>query len=899
MAINPVKSAFLALALAGVFSPGIAAGQTAPARPTMVLADGWRFKLDASIVGAERPDFDDGGWATVSVPHSWNRVGYYRSDPQAHLNKPELINKTLGVGWYRLHFNAAASFKGKRAWLQFDAASRIAEIWLNGIKLGEHKGGFSRFRFDATAALRLEGQNVLVVKVDNAKPEAGSSTVDVLPLTGDFFVYGGLYRPVSLIATDQVHIDMLDHGGPGVYATTTSIDGRRAAVRIRAGLRNDGPTSSAGRVVARLEDSRGRTAAQVAQALTLPTGGEGQFDRTLHLPVAHLWNGVADPYLYRLVVEVRAANGQVLDKYTQPFGVRTMRFDSARGFFLNGKPYRLQGVGYHQGREGVGWATSAADTEEDLATLREMGANTIRLTHYQHGQPVHDLADRYGFVLWDEIPLVSQWTMGDARTASAGLIDNARQQMAEEIRQNGNHASVATWGIANEVDFGNSLPGFLSNGTGTPPDPGPLLRNLNGFAHELDPSRPTSIATCCEGRLFATGVDVPITATETDLAGANRYFGWYYGKVEDLGPSLDALHAKRPGQALAVTEYGAGGALNIHTDNPDATPADSRGRMQPEEVESMIHERSWAALRIRPYLWATWLWSAFDFASTIRHEGDAEDINTKGLVSYDHKTRKDAFYFYKANWTTSPTLHINGRRYVDRAYAVTDVRIYSNAQATTLTVNGRTIGTLTACPERVCVWKSVRLKVGDNDIQAEGRFAGRKVVDRVHWRLSGDASRNVRIDTGALVAAASHAGQFGSDDFFDGGEAGSVDKPANYGKAPTLAVIAATDERDIAATYRHGRFAYHVPVQNGRYSVKLTFVEPSAASGERVFDVLVNGVPTLKDVDVASEAGGPLAALQRTFEVAVRNGMIDLGFVPTKGEAIISSIEILRVANKH
>ncbi len=862
-------------------------------RSTLVLADGWRFRLDPAASGPEQIGFDDSTWARVSVPHTWNRIGFYRSNPETHLNTAQSINKTMGVGWYRLTFSAPAAFRDKRAFLQFDAASRIADVWLNGVALGKHKGGFSRFRFDATQALRQNGQNVLVVKVDNTKPEPGSSTADVLPLAGDFFVHGGFYRPVSLIATDPVHLDMLDNGGSGISATTVSIDGRQAAVRVRARVRNDGAAGRAVRVVTRLIDRAGRIAATAMQPLDMATNANAQSDTMLHLTNAHLWNGTADPFLYTLVVEIQTADGHSLDRLAQPFGVRQMAFDPARGFLLNGKPYPLHGVGYHQDREGMGWAVTPQDVESDFAILREMGANTIRLTHYQHGQTVHDLADRYGFVLWDEIPLVSQWTLGGAKSASPGLLENARQQLAEEIAQDGNHASVATWSIANEVDFGNSLPGFLTGNTGTPPDPATLLSELNELAHSLDPSRPTTLATCCEGRVFAAGVDVPVTASHADLGGANRYYGWYFGKADDLGPALDAIRARRPAQPLALTEYGAGGAINIHTDNPTAALADSRGRQQPEEVQSLIHERNWAAVAARPWLWASWLWSGFDFASTIRHEGDAEDINTKGLVTYDHLTRKDAYYFYKANWNAAPTVYITGRRYIDRAYAVTDIKAYSNAPVTVLTVNGRMIGALRDCALRICVWKAVRLHSGRNVVVAKGRFAGARVTDRLTWTLNADAARGFRIDAGALVAATSTTGRFGSDIFFDGGEASSVDKPADYGRPAQPTSIAGTVDRGIAATYRQGKFAYHVPVSDGRYTVRLTFVEPSAAAGERVFDVTANGAVTLTDLDIAKEAGGALVRLQRSFDIDVRGGKLDLGFQPKRGEAIVSAIEVL------
>jgi beta-galactosidase len=890
----------LAILAAGVPSPAASPSpRSSPApttaiRETVLLADGWRFRQDDAIHGAERAGFVDSSWAVVRVPHTWNRVGYYLPDPASHVNRAETIDKAQGVGWYRLNFTPPAGFQGKRVWLEFDAASRVAKVWLNGMLLGEHKGGFSRFRLDATTALRAGHANVLAVQTDNSNPAVGSSTADVLPLRGDFFVHGGLYRPVRLIATDAVHIDMLDFGGPGVYATTTSVEGGRAQVAVRTRVRNDGARAARLVVTARLLDRTGAVAGQARQSISVSGADGAEVAHVLTVPGAHLWQGTEDPYLYRLIVDVTTPDGRELDRLEQDYGIRTMRFDAQAGFTLNGRPLRLRGVGMHQDREGKGWALDAADVASDVAIIREMGANTIRLTHYQHGPTIHDVADRQGLVLWDELPLVSAWTLAPGQTeATPALVANARQQLQELIRQNSNHASVAVWSIANEVDFGNSMPAFLGGGAGPAPDPIPLLRELNVLAKAEDPSRPTTLATCCEER--ALRGDPPVTAAVADLGGANRYFGWYFGVPEDLDAHLDALHAKRPGQPLAVTEYGAGGATTIHTDDARGGPADSRGRLQPEEYESDVHERNWAILNAKPYLFATWLWNSFDFASTSRHEGDAEDINTKGLVTFDRRIKKDAFFFYKANWTATPTVHVNGRRYVERAYPVTDVRVYSNAPATELVVNGRSLTALTAaeCPQRSCVWKGVPLSVGDNEIVAKGRFAETSVEDRITWRLASSARDAIRIDSGALVAASS-SGRFGSDAFFEGGAAGSVNAPPEFGRRPEKRTIAGTkdSDSDLVATFREGDFRYRVPVENGRYTVALTFVEPAAAAGERQFDVIASGVPALAAFDIAATAGAPLTAVTRTFAATVENGVLDLQFRPVKGKAIVSAIEV-------
>ncbi|WP_339346419.1 glycoside hydrolase family 2 TIM barrel-domain containing protein [uncultured Sphingomonas sp.] len=869
---------------------------TGQPRSEIALAEGWRFHLGALAADPVTTPQNDAAWQAVSVPHTWNRVGYYRSDPASHVNTEQTINKTQGIGWYSLRFTPPPA-PGKRQWLQFDAASRTATVWLNGRKLGTHAGGFSRFRLDATGALRPGRENIMLVRVDNTAPaDKDAATADVLPLTGDFFVHGGLYRPVRLITTAPVHVDMRDFGGSGVAATTVEASADKARVDVQARIVNDGRERAALRVVARLLDAQGRVAATAEQGVTLAASTPVRQKLALNIAQPHLWQGTKDPYLYTLTVDVVDASGKLHDRVSQPFGIRTIRVDPANGLFLNGEHVALHGVGYHQDREGKGWAITPQDVAGDMAIMREMGVNAIRLTHYQHGQPIHDLADRYGFLVWDEIPLVSAWTRRGELEPRPALIANARQQLRELIRQNGNHPSVVNWGIANEVDFGNSFPAFLTGyPDGKSPDPMPLLRDLQALAHAEDPSRPTALATCCEGRLFDQGTDIPTTALVADLGGANRYFGWYFGKPADLGPHLDALRAKRPDQPLSVTEYGAGGATTIHTDDVMGGPIDSRGRIQPEEYESYIHEEAWKTLKERPYLWGTWLWNSFDFATTIRAEGDAQDINTKGLVTYDRAIRKDAYYFYKANWSAAPTVHINGRRYADRAYGVTDVRVYSNAPMTELTLNGRSLGTREACPDKICVWRDVALDAGDNELLARGRFASAPVEDRVSWRLGGDARANVRIDAGAIVAAPATR-RFGSDAFFDGGDPGTLNKPADYGKSAVAAAITGAREPGVAATYRHGRFRYSVPLRDGRYRLTLTFVEPSLAPGERVFGVTANGKPIIVALDVAREAGGTLRAIERSVVVAVRGGKLDLAFLPVKGEAIVSAIEIAEAA---
>jgi beta-galactosidase len=872
-------------------APSPVAGVAVPARVEIPLAAGWRFRFGAQGDPAV-PGYDDAGWSTVSVPHTWNRVGTYLPDPAMHLNRTADVNREQGVGWYRLTFDAPADAAGRRAWLQFDAASRVATVWLNGVRLGEHAGGFSRFRFDATAALRTDASNLLVVKTDNTQPAPGTATEATLPYAGDFFVHGGLYRPVSLLLTDPVHVDLLDAGGPGAYATTVAADASQATVSVRTRVRNDGGRAEQLVVVTELL-GEGGVVARSEDRLAVPATGGADVTQSLAVVRPRLWQGLDDPFLHTLRVSLRDARGRVRDVLEQPYGIRTIAFDS-RGLLLNGKPLRLRGVGYHQDREGKGWAVGRDDVAEDIAIIRDLGANSIRLTHYQHGQAVHDLADRNGLIVWDEIPLVTAWTLRDQSAPGAPLVANARQQLRELIRQNFNHASVAVWGLANEVDFGRSRPDFLGRPpAGALPDPRPFLQELQALAKVEDPSRATTLATCCELRL-PDSAEVPTVADIADTVGANLYFGWYYGASAEVGDHLDRVHALRPAQPLAVSEYGAGGATTMHTDDPAAAPPDSRGRPQPEESMARIHEDNWRELAARPYLWATWLWNSFDFATTVRREGDADDINTKGLVTYDRRIRKDPFYFYRANWSAQPTVHVTSRRYVDRAYGVTDVRVYSNAPATELTVNGRSAGVQAGCAQRTCVWKAVALAPGDNRVVATGRFAGHAVEDIVSWRVDPAVAAAIRIDAGALMAATSVRGRFGSDAFFEGGEPSAADTPGGWGQAPVLAKIAGSPDRDLMTTFREGQFRYRVPLPDGPYRVTLSFVEPSAKPGERRFDVIENGRPALRDLDIAALAGAPLTAVTRQFTATATGGELVLEFTPTAGRAIVSAIEIER-----
>ena len=396
----------------------------------------------------------------------------------------------------------------------------------------------------------------------------------------------------------------------------------------------------------------------------------------------------------------------MVDVVSVPLGFRFFSVDAAQGFSLNGQYLDLHGVNRHQDRLNMGWAITNAQHDEDMALIREMGANVVRLSHYQHADYFHDLADRAGIVLWAEIPLVNDITDSAAFTA------NARQQLTELIRQNYNHPSVLFWGIGNEQRADN-----------TPTNT--LLTALNTLARQEDPGRLTTYAQCCTS-------DTGGLPAHTDIVGYNTYYGWYdaFGTAEQFGAWADNLHATRPTWKIGISEYGAGAGITQHAANP--TAPDPYGTPHPEEWQNLVHETHWKQMKTRRYLWSKIIWNMFDFAVDSRNEGDTPGRNDKGLVTYDRKTRKDAFFWYKANWSTTPFVYITSRRFNPRTTATTTVKIYSNMTSVSLQVNGATIGT-SAGADRIFQWTNVALTTGTNTIVATGTTGTTTATDTVTW----------------------------------------------------------------------------------------------------------------------------------------------------------------------
>ena len=767
--------------------------------------------------------------------------------------------------------------------MQFDGVGTIADIWLNGAKIGQHLGAYSRFRYDVTDQLGAGGDNLLVVRVDNAKPEPGSSTQDILPLKADFFFYGGIYRGVTLIEANEAQIDLLDFGGPGVYARTLEIADGKAVIAVHTRLRNHGAAPRDLTLVTTVFDAEGKSAATASTSVKLVAGSTGDARQQLDIAGPRLWDGRADPYIYSVAVELRDAD-TLLDRVVQPLGVRTFSVDANEGFVLNGKPLRLHGVSRHQDRMGKGWALSAEDHAEDMALISEIGANTVRLAHYQHADEWLNLADQAGMITWAEAPFVTTASW-DGSPANDAVMANGRQQLTELIRQQYNHPSIAMWAVGNEPDAA----AIFMNQKG-PVHPLSLLSALNAVAKQEDPSRPTTFADCCEDTDFPWVTIIEDLAGTTDLIGYNRYYGWYYGKPTDLGAKLDKFHAKHPNLPISLSEYGAGGALGQHCDNVAGGPVSSSGGWHPEEYQSWYHEENWKELKARKYVYASWVWNMFDFASDMREEGEAIDLNDKGLVTFDRKQKKDAFFFYQAQWSSDPVLHITGRRYVDRAYPLVDVRVYSNAPSATLTVNGASIGSI-GSSDGVFVWPAVKLAPGPNLVMVSAVINGQTLTDSVTWNAP-DAAAGLRINTGTLAGRTSEGAVFGSDHFFAGGAAKLLNT-RTMGPQPEPKVVTGAGDLALHNSWREGSFTYDLPLPDGEWTVVVHTFEPDADLVEtRTFDILAQGETIAADLSPAKAAGGALVAITQSFRARGVGGHLKLDFVAKGGPAIVSGIDI-------
>ena len=588
-------------------------------RNITVLTSGWKF-LNAAIPLEQAVQYAGQG-ESVCLPHTWNALDGQDGGNDYH----------RGRCWYVRELSRE-ELAGDAVFLEINGAAMSAEVYFNGKCLARHAGGYSTFRVELTDERREK--NTLAIAVSNEDSDT------VYPQKADFTFYGGLYREVKLISVPQEHFELLRDGTPGIKVTPiVDLEKRSAAVTVETWQNADRVTVTVN-----------------GESKTVPSEN-GHAQAEFRIENAHLWDGVDDPYLYTATAKLDSG-----DEISARFGCREFKIDPEKGFFLNGRSYPLRGVSRHQDLKEKGNALSKEDHAADMAIIRELGANTLRLAHYQHAQEFYDLCDENGIVVWAEIPYITLH-MPKGR-------ENTLSQMRELITQCYNHPCIAVWGLSNEITAASAVNDDLLENH----------RLLNDLCHRMDKTRPTTMAD-----VFMLETDSPILEIP-DINSYNLYFGWYLGELEQTDEFFDEYHAKYPDRVIGFSEYGADANPAFHSAHPE------KGDYT-EEYQALYHEHMLRMIEKRPYLWATHVWNLFDFAADGRDEGGKHGENQKGLVTFDRKLRKDAFYLYKAAWSKKqPFVHLCGKRYINRCEDETEIKVYSNQSHVKLYVDGAFVG---------------------------------------------------------------------------------------------------------------------------------------------------------------------------------------------------------------
>ncbi|WP_316804194.1 glycoside hydrolase family 2 protein [Pedobacter nototheniae] len=658
----------------------------AQSRKTLTFNSDWSFKKTKDTADHNL------NWEKVTLPHTWNAT-----DMQLSKNFYE------GEGIYKKDMVFGNEYQNKRLFLRFEGVGQVAQVYVNDKLVGTHKGSYSAFCVEITYAVVLGKSNKIVVKANN------TARKDVIPVNHFLFgIYGGIYRPVSLIVTNQINISTTDYASPGIYISQKNVSNETADLNLLVKVENRSPLAEDIKLKSTVFNKDGKLVLEKTTLEHVTTQGRQNFTQNFTLSNPTLWDGFNNPYLYKVVTQI-IKNNEVIDEVTQPLGIRKFEIVAGKGMLLNNKPYKMYGVARHQDRWQFGNALSNAQHKEDLDIIKEMGTTTIRFAHYQQAEYLYSQCDSMGFVIWAEIPFVN--------TSTGEEGENAKQQMNELIKQNFNHPSIYVWGLHNEV-YGKTIADY----------PAVLTRDLDDIAKTLDPDRYT-VSVSGYGEMTRP------TNLNADIQGMNRYYGWYEGKIGDLEKWASGLESKYPDNKVMLTEYGADGNVFQQQEQAELKDTFDYGSpFYPETYETKTHEIQWPIIAKHPYIAASYIWNMFDFATPMWNRGSMPARNMKGLVTFDRKLKKDAFYWYKANWSKNPVLYLTERRATERKNAITQITVYSNIGTPDVFINGKKLPATK--PEGVLYrFENVNLKKGKNVIKTKANTNGQVYNDEITWNL--------------------------------------------------------------------------------------------------------------------------------------------------------------------
>jgi beta-galactosidase len=875
-------------------------------RDRELLNEGWRHML-GDPAGASHSAADVSGWEHVSIPHTWNALDSLDDEPGFY----------RGPGWYRRSVKMTGKLKGKRVFLYFEGAFQVADVYVDGDRVGGHIGGYTAFSVEITDQLnrvKPGREAVIAVRVDNTQVD------DIPPYSGDWTFYGGLYRNVWLISTDEVHLDVLDHGSPGVWVSTPEADGARAVVRVRGRVVNDAARRKDATITVTVQDAAARTVSRATARVDLAAGTSSDF--SLDLPPIRdprLWSPES-PYRYRVITVVDSEGGR--DRVDSPLGVRWFSVDPSAGFFLNGSPYLLQGTNRHQDQVGKGNALTDAEHIRDMTLIKEMGVNVVRLAHYPQSPAVLEAADELGLVIWEEVPMVNRAIMSQA------FIDNHLSNIRDMVRQHFNHPSIIVFGTMNEILL-RRPPAAPANYNAWTRD---MLQQGEDLLRAEDPTRLTAMVGHNAESYNSSGIaDIPM------IFGWNLYNGWYGGDVEGFGPFLDQTHARFPNRVIWVSEFGADSDARLHRLEPGNLPrlaGQAKYQEQSIEFQQFFLETYLREIDARPWLAGVTYWSQFDFGSESR-TGSVPHVNTKGLMLSD-RTPKPVYHLMQA-WRDVNVLHIATDLWNHRAgigpagstgfQAIEQlVTVYSNAPSVELRIAGASLGVKETDSIGYVSYR-VPFRHGVNELSATATAAdGTPLRDDATVKFTYHAPTladpevpfsRLSVNVGGIVQYTDPDGHVWIEDqAYAPGSWGAVaaDFTAGFGWMKNNWVNG-SDEDPLYQTYRKGMSAYRFDVPDGSYRLTLRFAEITSAGdtggdgtavpapdgvavvpvGWRVFDVGVNGAPLETGLDLVAKVGQ-----HRPYDVsttvAVAGGAgIELSFAAQVNQAIVNAIDVQRI----
>jgi len=837
----------------------------------------WKF-IRQDVEDGSSVGLNDQAWKIVNLPNSWNSHDAF-SDTRGYYR---------GAAWYRKTLFISNQDANKQIFIKFGAANQLADVYVNGHHVLQHKGGYTAFAANITKWIHFGETNIIAVRVDN------SFNADIPPLTADFTFFGGIYRDVWLIMTNPVHISVTDYASPGVFIHTSGVSDKDATVNISTKLVNNSDKSQTITMENVVTDAAGKAVAQNSKSITLPAH---QTDTvSVILPIIqnpHLWSP-NDPYLYSVKTVLKSDNN-VIDEEYNPLGIRWYRFDPDQGFFLNGHHLTLRGVSRHQFYPGLGNALPQQLQIRDLEMIKEMGANFVRLAHYPQDQSVLRAADKMGILIWQESPNVNFIHVSKKYT------ENASEALREMIHQYYNHPSIILWGFMNEILLRNGIGSRFNHMGDTEYEQHvvDLAKKLNQIAHESDPTRETTIAL--DRNLLYDRIGL---SDVTDVVGWNLYNGWYYPMYDSkgtnlLGQFLDAQHKNHPKRVLLLSEYGAGSDTRIHTLHPK--PFDFS-----VEYQNQYHEIILNQLQERPFVAGSAAWIMYDFPSETRND-TRPWINEKGLVDR-HRKPKEVFYLYQAYLSNEPVVHIASHDWTQRTVPYSlhkqksfeeKITVFSNLSEVKLYINGHSLGVMHP-KNHVAVW-SVPMKIGENQLLAEGKTKEKVFSDEVtiHLSFRGDFEPDnhhvdrLFVNAGAHVQFYPESGAiWEADQPYQGHEWGYTggEEGLNSDNIP------GTTEDPIYQDYRSGMKNYHFDVPQGAYMVTIYLAEPEfGIQGKRIFSVIANGTSVFTNVDLAGTYGKDVPVKRSVILNVDNTNGITITFDALKGNAIVNGIEIKRL----